>query len=312
MDGQAVAGRLAQAHVARNDRREHLALEVLLHLGDDLQAQVGARVEHREHDALNLQAAIERLLHARDRTHQRGDALQRVVFALNRDEHAVGSAQGVDRDQAQGGRTVDEHVIEPVANGGQRLAQRVFAVLGARQLQLRAGQADVRGQQRQAFDPRVRERLPGRARARKHLVDRAGVRLHAHAQSAAGVALRVRVHDEHALALRGHAGAEVDARGRLAHAALLIRDGDDLTHMLPRSVVDVRILYYTEKRPAGQESVLCAGRDKPPRTCRGGLLSPRRRATIRTARDRSSPRSGGGSARGPCRWRTRQSPGTAA
>jgi len=44
VDGQAVAGRFTQAHVAGDDAGEHLTLKVLLYLVHYLEAQVGAGV----------------------------------------------------------------------------------------------------------------------------------------------------------------------------------------------------------------------------------------------------------------------------
>ena len=48
------------------------------------------------------------------------------------------------------------------------------------------------------------------------------------AEAGAGVALRVDIHDEHALSRRRNAGGEVDTGGRLADAALLVGHSDDL------------------------------------------------------------------------------------
>ncbi len=47
------------------------------------------------------------------------------------------------------------------------------------------------------------------------------------AQARRGVALRVGVDQQHALADGGQGGAEVDGGGGLAHAALLVGDGQD-------------------------------------------------------------------------------------
>ena len=52
----AVRRRLAQAHVARDDRVEHA--EVALHLVGDLVGEVVARIEHGEDDALELEPRV--------------------------------------------------------------------------------------------------------------------------------------------------------------------------------------------------------------------------------------------------------------
>ena len=50
------------------------------------------------------------------------------------------------------------------------------------------------------------------------------------AQAAGGVPLRVHVDQEHAMAEPRQARGEVDRRGRLGHAALLIGQAEDLAH----------------------------------------------------------------------------------
>ena len=48
--------------------------------------------------------------------------------------------------------------------------------------------------------------------------------------AAGSVALRIRVHQQHAFALFGQIRAQADRGGRLTYAALLIGDRNDLSH----------------------------------------------------------------------------------
>lgn len=58
---QAAAGRLGQAHVARDDSVEHLVPEVGVELVADLRLQRDARVEHHPQQTDQLQGAVHSL-----------------------------------------------------------------------------------------------------------------------------------------------------------------------------------------------------------------------------------------------------------
>src|SRR3990170_2483811 len=51
-----------------------------------------------------------------------------------------------------------------------------------------------------------------------------------HAQASAGIRLRVEIHEKHLAACFGQVGAEIDGRGCLAHAALLVDQSVDPAH----------------------------------------------------------------------------------
>ena len=127
----AVRRRLAQAHVARDDRVEDV--EVLLHLVGHLVGQVVARVEHRRARSPRPRASA--FMPPRTRSIVAMSArqpLERVVLALHRHEHAVGRGQRVDREDAERRRAVDEHVLE-------RLARASSSSSAARSLYGRSG-----------------------------------------------------------------------------------------------------------------------------------------------------------------------------
>ncbi len=64
-----VAGRLAQADVARNHGLEDVVAEVLAHLFRDLVGKTVACVEHRQQNPLDFQGGIETLPDEADRIH---------------------------------------------------------------------------------------------------------------------------------------------------------------------------------------------------------------------------------------------------
>ena len=67
------------------------------------------------------------------------------------------------------------------------------------------------------------------------LVDRGRVFLHANAQSAGCVALRIGIHNQHAPALGSHACGQIHTGGRLADAALLIGNCNNFSHVYKSS-----------------------------------------------------------------------------
>src|SRR3972149_3277787 len=62
----AVARRLGEADVARNDGLVHLRAEMLLQIVRDLLGERVARVEHRPHQAVDLDAGVEMRTHLLD------------------------------------------------------------------------------------------------------------------------------------------------------------------------------------------------------------------------------------------------------
>ena len=230
-----MAGRLAEADVARDDRPKHFFLEELPHVGRDLLAEVGALVEHREQHAFDVELRVQRRAHAAHRADEIGEPLEREVFAVERDQHGVGGDERVERQQAERRRAVDEDVVVVVAHGAKQRAQPFFARAERDHFDLGAGEMTIGRNQFQVVDrggdderPRVGRRLDRRQR----VVDGAGGRGETLLADAAGeVALRIDVDEQHAPLGDGEGGREVDGGGGFAHAALLVRDGYDPSHI---------------------------------------------------------------------------------
>ena len=100
-----------------------------------------------------------------ERGEQLGQSFQGVVLALQRDEHRIGGGQGVDGQQSERRRAVDEHVVVvgPLISDEQP-RQPSLAALDGSELHLGAGERDRRRARRR--DPRSG---PGRS-ARRVLV----------------------------------------------------------------------------------------------------------------------------------------------
>ena len=95
--GFSMARRLGQAHVARDHGLIDLFAEELAHFVHDLVGQLRAAVIHGHDDALHGQLRVQALVAHLDAAHEVGNTLERIVFALHRDEHAVGRDERVDR-----------------------------------------------------------------------------------------------------------------------------------------------------------------------------------------------------------------------
>ena len=141
--GHAVAGRLADAGVARDDRVEDHVAEVALQLLINLVGEPETGVIHGEQEALDAQAGIELGLDDADGVEQLADALQCEILGLDRNDDAVGRGQGVDRDQAQRGAAVDNDVVIVVLDQLQGLAQHAFTSLFFNEFQFGSHQVDA-------------------------------------------------------------------------------------------------------------------------------------------------------------------------
>ena len=110
---------------------------------------------------------------------------------------------------------------------GDRIAQPERAILGRTEFKLESGQIHGGGRDMQ---PRHRGRHHGIAQRRfadQHVVGRDVAAAAVDAEAGGGVALRIEVDDQHPLADRGQRGAEIDRRGGLADAALLVGERND-------------------------------------------------------------------------------------
>src|SRR5919197_207664 len=142
-DRLAVAGRLAEPYVAWNHRLENFAWEVTTDFVTDLQREARPAIEHREHDSFDREPRVESLANELHRLQQVRQSLERIELALQRDQHAIGCREGVDRQQAEGRWTVDHDIAVCVEDRSQRLGKAMLAAIERDQLDLGADQVDV-------------------------------------------------------------------------------------------------------------------------------------------------------------------------
>ena len=136
----AVRRRLRDAHIAWDHRLEHLRAKMPAHVRRDEVAKIVALVVHRQHHPVQFEPRVQRPLHALDCAHQLGQALQRVELALQRHQYRIGRDEGVDCQQVQRRRTIDQRLVIVAQPAAYRAAQQEFAPLAMGELELGPGE----------------------------------------------------------------------------------------------------------------------------------------------------------------------------
>ena len=125
----AVARRLGQANIPRNDALENLGAEERAQVGGDLLGKRGAVVVHREKNALDGERWIDGAAETGQRVEKLGHALESQKLALNGHKDRVGGGQGVDGEDIERWRAIDEDEIVFFAQGLNGLLEPVLAIV---------------------------------------------------------------------------------------------------------------------------------------------------------------------------------------
>ena len=174
-------------------------------------------------------------MHELDGVGEVGQPLQREIFALHGHDHALGCAQAVEREQAQGGRAVDEDEVVIPAHRRQGVFQALFALIELNQLHLSACQIAIGAQHgiaaaRLGQIGRAAHRFGHGDAADEHVIHALRQAVLVHARSHRGIALRVHIHQQHALSYAGQPCGEIDGRGGFTNAAFLVGNTEDAGH----------------------------------------------------------------------------------
>ena len=181
---------------------------------------------------------------------------QRVVLALDRDQHGVGAGEGVHGQQPERRRAVDEDPVPGVAlRGDARARAGARARLdAASSTSAPASAIDEGTTRRPSTGDRDVERREW-AVVDERVVDRSVEGRAIDPEAARRVALGIEVDDEDAITGESQIGCEIDHRGGLPDAALLIGAGDRLAHSTsaPKHDHHVRILPSTALPPGSAD-----------------------------------------------------------
>ena len=171
-------------------------------------------------------------LHLLDRLDQLRQAFQREELALQRHQDRIGGRHGIDGEQIERRRAIDQHIGEgggvrpPGIERRERVAQTERAVARLADLQLEAGEIEGRGRDEEARHRGRQHRVAQARLADQHVIGRVAAAATVDAEPGRGIALRIEIDDQHLLADGGKRGAEIDRRRGLADAALLVGDGE--------------------------------------------------------------------------------------
>ena len=163
------------------------------HIFHNLGGKVCPRVVHREDDSLDIQTWIEPLPDEIDRVDQLAQSLKRIIFTLDRNQHRVRSRHGIDRQDTQRGRAVQEYEIIIVADKIQGIPQNIFLPLNADQLNLRSRQIDIGCDQIQIRHNVRNDRLIHRTVVQQQFIDRVLLVVFVHAETAGRIPLRIHI-----------------------------------------------------------------------------------------------------------------------
>lgn len=151
------------------------------------------------------------------------EALQRVVLALDGDQHLGAGHESVHGQQTEGRRAVDEDVVERLLIGLDGALQPALTGHQRHQLDLGTGQIDGCRGTEEALDVRDRlDHVGERLALHQDVVDRGDLGVVVDSESRGGVSLRVEVDHQNPGTVQGQRSGEVDRGGRLPHAALLV------------------------------------------------------------------------------------------
>src|SRR5699024_11995233 len=113
--GLPVARGLGDPHRTRDRCAERLPREMRADVLGHLSAEIGARIVHRQQNGCDRQFGIEVLLDELDVLQQLTQTLERIVFALDRYEDLTCSDEGVEGEQAEARRAVDDDVVDSIS-----------------------------------------------------------------------------------------------------------------------------------------------------------------------------------------------------
>ena len=136
-DGEAMARRLGQPDAPRDDRFVDGVAQVPPRLGGDVGGQVRSGVVHRQHDAIEREVRVQVITDEIDGGKQLGQALECVVLTLERDQDRVGGGQGVDGQEPERRRAIDEDDVVSCAEGLHEAPQPALRAPARRRVPVR-------------------------------------------------------------------------------------------------------------------------------------------------------------------------------
>jgi hypothetical protein len=237
--GLAVAGGFGEADIARNGGFEDLVTEEANEVVADLLGEVGAVVEHSEEDAFEREAGVEAGGDAIEGGHELGYAFEGEIFGLHGDEEGVGGDEGVEGEEIEGGRTVEEDEGVGGADGLECLAEAGLAALGGDELDVGADHVFCAGNEEKVGNLRGEDDFAGGGVTEEKVVHGGSGFIARKAETASGVCLGIDIEEKDWNALECNRCGQVDGGSGFSYATLLVDDGDDFGVGLCGRIVQV-------------------------------------------------------------------------
>src|ERR1017187_4575443 len=143
-----MARRLRQPNVPRHRRGAQLLPKEFFQLGNHLLRQIRALIQHGQHHAFDFKSRIQLHPNALDCIQELADAFQSKIFRLHRNQDRVGCHQGVQRQQIERWRTVQDNVLEPITQRRDHILQSILTPLCFYQLNICADKILVKDPER--------------------------------------------------------------------------------------------------------------------------------------------------------------------
>ena len=91
---------------------------------------------------------LDQLYHRNQLSH----SFEREIFTVQRNQHGVGGDEGIERQEAERGRAIDEHVVVLIAHRSDQGSQPFFAMGERHHFDFGAGQLSIGRHQHQTID----------------------------------------------------------------------------------------------------------------------------------------------------------------
>ncbi len=154
------------------------------------------------------------------------DAFEGEVLRLHGNEQAVCGHEGVEGEQVECGRAVEDDEVVGDAQLFEGVAKAGLAVLAVHQLEIGADQVATAWDDLEGLDGRgQKERVHGSA-AGDEVIDRAVVAIARDAEAAGAVGLGIAVDEDALQSFESEGGAEIDRGRGLADATFLVGDSE--------------------------------------------------------------------------------------
>lgn len=121
-------GCFGKPNIPGNDGLEYLVFKIFGDLSHYFLRQSCSCIEHSEEDAADFQVGVYAFLDKANGLNDEREPFEREIFTLQRDNHFCGCGEPIQRQYAEGRRTVDENEFIVFKNGGNSSLEIIIPV----------------------------------------------------------------------------------------------------------------------------------------------------------------------------------------